>query len=30
VQLTRERLDELELERSQIVWVRAQQERVFA
>jgi sulfate transport system ATP-binding protein len=28
--LTRERLDELELEQRQIVWVRPQQERVFA
>ena len=28
--LTRERLDELELERGQIVWVRADRERVFA
>ena len=30
VQLTRERLDELELERGQIVWVRPASERVFA
>ena len=30
VQLTRERLDRLELERGQIVWVRAENERVFA
>ncbi len=30
VQLTRERLDEVELERGQIVWVRAESERVFA
>jgi sulfate transport system ATP-binding protein len=30
VQLTRERLEELELERGQIVWVRSAQERVFA
>ena len=29
VQLTRERLEELELERGQIVWVRAARERVF-
>jgi sulfate transport system ATP-binding protein len=30
VQLTRERLDELELERGQIVWVRPGRDRVFA
>jgi sulfate transport system ATP-binding protein len=30
VQLTRDRLVELELERGQIVWVRAARERVFA
>ena len=30
VQLTRQRLDELELERGQIVWVRSGKERVFA
>jgi sulfate/thiosulfate transport system ATP-binding protein len=30
VQITRERLEELELERGQIVWVVAQQEREFA
>ena len=30
VQLTRERLELLELERNQIVWVRAGRERIFA
>jgi sulfate transport system ATP-binding protein len=30
VQLTRERLDELELERGQIVWVRPGRDRIFA
>ena len=30
VQLTRERLELLELERDQIVWVRADRERLFA
>jgi sulfate transport system ATP-binding protein len=30
VQLTRERLEELEVERGQIVWVRADRERLFA
>ncbi len=30
VQLTRERLQQLELERGQIVWVRTTHERVFA
>jgi sulfate transport system ATP-binding protein len=30
VQLTRERLEELEVERGQIVWLRADRERLFA
>ncbi len=30
VQLTREQLEELEVERGQIVWVRADRERLFA
>jgi hypothetical protein len=30
VQLTREQLDELEVERGQIVWVQAAREQLFA